>query len=210
MITVYSLSAFRPELKGVIRDIRVVWTLEELGVPYTRKVMDPMKGEHKTDAYKKINPFGKVPVIDDDGFTLFESAAICTYLGDKYSMLVPNRTSKERVIFDQWLACAISTIEPMAMRVFGFDMFTEKNAVTEKLRAEALASLNGLLGVLDHELTLRPYLAGETFSVVDLILSSVCRAVSHTEVTAKHQALDRYLNRNFERSAFEKALENNG
>ncbi len=78
MITVYSLSAFKSELKGVIRDIRVVWTLEELGMPYERKVMDPLQREHKAAEYRAIHPFGKVPAIRDGDFTLFESAAICS------------------------------------------------------------------------------------------------------------------------------------
>ena len=54
-----------------------------LGLDYEYKVLDVFEGEHKTDAYLALNPFGKLPVIDDDGFLLFESSAIVKYLSRK-------------------------------------------------------------------------------------------------------------------------------
>lgn len=59
---------------------RVLITILELGLPHELVLVDISKGEHKTDDYKKLQPFGKVPVLDDDGFVMFESRAICKYL----------------------------------------------------------------------------------------------------------------------------------
>lgn len=206
MIKLYSLSAFRPELKGLIRDIRAAWTLEELGIPFERKVMDPKVREHRQAPYLGINPFGKVPAIEDGDFKLYESFAVCTYLADKVGKLIPKEGTKERALYNQWCSFAVSTLEPIAARVVNFDFFTAKDATTEKLRAESLEIVNGFFATLDKELGTRPYLLGESFSVADIILSSVARYVGHTEVTQKYSNLQKYLEKNYARPAFKKAL----
>jgi len=210
MITVYSLAAFRPEVKGIIRDIRTVWTLEELGLPYERKVMDAMQREHKQPDFLAINPFGKVPAIKDGDFTLFESAAICAYLGDKTQKLIPKPATRERALYDQWVSFTTSTLEPNAFRVFGCDFFQEKSEAVAKLRAEACATIDGMFGVLDTRLANMPYLLGEHFTLADVLLSSVVRSVEHTELAAKHASFKAYLDRNYARPAFLRAYENNG
>ena len=210
MITVYSLSAFRPNLVGLIRDVRVTWALEELGIAYQRKVMDPLKKEHKTPEYLAIHPFGKVPAIQDGDFMLFESSAICSYLGDKASKLLPSPATRARALYDQWMSYSISTLEPQCGKVFGYDFFTDKDATTDRLRAEALALVTGQFQVLDGVITKNGYLLGDGFSLADLTLSSVIRFVMHTEVTVNYPALQAYLTRNFERPAFLRAIKNNG
>lgn len=210
MITIYALSAFKPELKGLVRDIRPVWTLEELGLPYERIVMDPMKGEHKTEAYKKLNPFGKVPTMVDGDFVLFESTAICSYLGDKICKLIPTPLTKERAIYDQWVSFSISTFEPQVFRVFGFDFFSEMDAAKKIQREEALGTVSGYMGVVDQLLAKQPYLLGPAFSIADILFSSACRAVGHTDVTDKHPFLKEYLRKNAARRGALVALEKNG
>jgi glutathione S-transferase len=59
---------------------RVLVTILEKELPYELILVDISKGEHKSEEYKKLQPFGKVPVLDDDGFLMFESRAICRYL----------------------------------------------------------------------------------------------------------------------------------
>ena len=59
---------------------RVLVTILEKNLPYEHILIDIAKGDQKTEAYKKLQPFGKVPVLDDDGFIIFESRAICKYL----------------------------------------------------------------------------------------------------------------------------------
>ena len=211
MITIYGLNAFMPQLKGIIRDIRPVWTLEELGLPYQRNVMSAQNGEHKTPAYLAIHPFGKVPAMTDGDFALFESAAICTYLGDKQNKLIPAAGTLDRAVYDQWVLFAASTLDPVAARVLGIDFFIEKkDATLIQYRNDALESLTGMIAALDKELGKRPYILGEAFSIADILLSSSLRIVNHTEVTAKFPNVQAYLNKNFARPAFVKALENNG
>lgn len=206
MITVYALSAFTPALKGVIRDLRAVWALEELGLPYERVVMDPTKKEHKQPGYLAIHPFGKVPALKDGDFCLFESAAICNYLGDKCGKLVPKPATRERALYDQWVCFSISTFEPVVSRIFGLDFFAEMDATKEVIRKESMQAVESFMQIIDGELAHRPYLAGQEFSMADVIFSSICRSVGHTEMASKHPNLEKYLAKNFSRPAFQRSL----
>ncbi len=122
-ITIYGLAAFKPQLKGVIRDARCQWVLEELGVPYKHVVMDPTKAENKTPEYLAIHPMGKVPAMVDGTMTLIESAAICEYLAEKYSRLIPNSKDPEYFLHKQWMYYARTTVEPQSTRIFSCDFF---------------------------------------------------------------------------------------
>lgn len=206
MIKVYGLGPFMPSLKGVVRDVRAIWALEELGLPYEHKIMDAMAREHKRPDYLAINPFGKVPAIQDGDFTLFESGAICGYLVDKTGKLGPKAGTKERALFDQWNLFTLATLEPHCARVFGIDFFQkEKDPVSDKIRSDALGFVDGMYTALNKELEGRPYLLGQDFTMPDLILSCTARFVAHTELQAKHPKLDAYLKKNYERPAFKKA-----
>lgn len=69
------------KLYGSAMSTSRVWvTILEKGLPYEHVLIDISRGDHKSEAYKQLQPFGKVPVLDDDGFIMFESRAICRYL----------------------------------------------------------------------------------------------------------------------------------
>ena len=76
-----------PRAQGFVRDLWVRWTLEELEIPYTVRLID--HEEKQTEAYKKLQPFGQVPVLNDGPITLFESGAIILYLAEKSRRLLP-------------------------------------------------------------------------------------------------------------------------
>ncbi len=80
-------------VKGSTCTQRVLTALHEKNVPFELVVIDFAKAEHKSEKYMKLQPFGKIPVLDDDGFILFESRAIAKYIAKKYagqgSPLVP-------------------------------------------------------------------------------------------------------------------------
>src|SRR5215469_10154187 len=101
MITVYGAYNAPPPVKNVVRDLRVVWALEELGMPYTFHWMDATKQEHKLEPNRAINPFGKIPSFSDGDQKLFETGAILYYLYDKAGKLPA--TPEKRALLLQWM-----------------------------------------------------------------------------------------------------------
>ena len=92
--------------------------LEELSIPYEVIVVDIFRNEHKTRAYKTKQPFGLVPYIDDDGFVLYESRAICRYLALKYGgigKLIPDPADLQKTArFEQGASIELSNFDPYA------------------------------------------------------------------------------------------------
>jgi hypothetical protein len=89
MITLYGFGNIFPEGRGETKDLRAQWALEETGLPYRVHALDHAGGEIHGDAYSRISPFHQVPVIDDDGFVVAESAAVVLYLAEKAGKLIP-------------------------------------------------------------------------------------------------------------------------
>ena len=67
MITLYVFGRVNAKVVGLTRDLRVLWALEELGLPYQVRGLDHFAGEHKTEEYRRLSPFGQIPALDDDG-----------------------------------------------------------------------------------------------------------------------------------------------
>jgi glutathione S-transferase len=114
MITV---SAFRwvPEFaQGQVRDLRVRWALEEIGLPYQTRLLG--QGDNNTAEYLALQPFGQVPIYEEDGHALFESGAIVLHIGAKSTILLPADV-KARARATQWLIAALNSVEPFIMNV---------------------------------------------------------------------------------------------
>src|SRR5262245_6206158 len=111
MITLYG--------SGVSRWVRPYWLLQELDVPFEPKLVSVRKGEHRSPEFLAVNPFGKLPALVDGDLTLIESAAICTYLGDKYAekALIPKTGTRARALHDQWVSFAITELEQPLWRI---------------------------------------------------------------------------------------------
>lgn len=204
-ITIYGLTPYRKEVRGLVRDLRCIWALEEIGAPYQHKVMDPLKREHKSPEYLRLNPFGKVPTMTDGDLVLFESSAICTYLAEKHNKLIPAFGTPQRAKYNQWMAFCISTLEPWVSRVIGFDFFTDTpNETTAALRKTAFENVESFLAVVDKELSNRDYFLVD-FSVVDIVFGSAMIYLAHTDIRQKFPAIDAYLKRLYSRPAFLRA-----
>ena len=98
---------------------RVRTVLEELALPYELVVVDFAKGEHKAPAFTAVQPFGQVPYLDDDGFTLFESRAIARYLALKYGgvakKLIPDPGDvRATAVFEQGASVELSNFDTFA------------------------------------------------------------------------------------------------
>ena len=89
MITRYGFGRVHRQAIGETRDLRAQWALEETGLPYRVHALDHTDGELDGPAYSRISCFRLVPVIDDDGFIVAESAAVLLYLAEKAGKLIP-------------------------------------------------------------------------------------------------------------------------
>lgn len=210
MIKVYGAKAFRPELKGKIRDIRVTWLLEELGVPYERTVLDPVTGENRTPEYLALNPTGKVPTLVDGETVLFESGAICEYLAEKYGQLIPERNSRAYYEARQWNYWFLTNLEPQCLRIFSSDYFIEPGQTAAEIKKMALETLPRLLGVLEDRLTRHEFMLQSGFSVTDILAVTSLMGIFHCEILKGYPHIRTYLDRCQSRPAYLKAFTQNG
>lgn len=210
MIQVYGAKAFKEVLKGAIRDLRPVWTLEELGVPYERIVLDPMKGENKTEAYLKINPTGKVPTMVDGEVVLFESAAISEYLAEKFQRLFPQIGTPAYYQARQWNYWVVSNLEPLCGRVFGADFFLDPGPTTDEIRSMALETLPRFLAPLNERLGKQKFILSDEFSVTDVLAVTTLNGIKHTSIMNDFPNIARYFGECQKRPAFQKAVATNG
>lgn len=145
---------------------KVSIALEEMGLPYDWKLIDFATNEQKADWYTAINPNGRIPALDDDGFTLFESGAILMYLAEKTGQFLPaDVPGRSRVV--QWLMFQMSAVGPMMgqANVF-FRYFPEKiQPAIDRYQRE----VTRLFGVMDKQLASHEYIAGD-YSIADMAL----------------------------------------
>jgi glutathione S-transferase len=145
---------------------KVLMTLAETKTPFELAVIDFSVGEHKKPAHMSRQPFGQIPAINDDGFALYESRAICRYINEKVGgNLIPGDL-KSRALMEQWISVETSNFTPHAMKFIYHDVFkrTQEPAVLEA----AAKGLETALGILDAALAKTPFLAGAEFSLGDV------------------------------------------
>jgi glutathione S-transferase len=161
---------------------KVLATLAEKGIEAAFVKVDLFLGEHKAAAHMARQPFGVVPVLDDDGFVLYESRAILRYLEARFPepALVP-RAAREVARMDQWLSVDQSYVAPHT-RALAIERIVKKR---EGLAADAPAeraaegALGAALAVYDEALRGGPtYLVGETFTLADLSLAPYVASLS--------------------------------
>ena len=198
-----TISAFRwvPDFaQGQVRDLRARWALEEAGLPYRTRLLD--NGEQDTPEYRALQPFGQVPILQEDEVTIFESGAIVLHVGERSETLLPkDPAARARAV--QWLIAALNSIEPSVMNYAVLDFFFADQEWA-KLRAPGARAfaLHRLKGLADH-LGDKPYLDGERFTAGDLMMATVLRI---EESLLEDARLKAYLARCTARPAFQKAL----
>jgi glutathione S-transferase len=200
------VSAFRwvpPFARGLVRDLRVRWALEEAGLPYESRLLGP--DEKKSKEYRAMQPFGQVPTYEGDGMVLFESGAILLHIAEKSPVLMPaDATARARV--RTWMFAAMSSVEPHVQNLTAIDLFFRNEEWAKLRRPGAEKMCEGRLGGLAAALSGRDYLV-DTFSVADLLMSTVLRILRHTRLVADHPVLGPYVARCEARPAFRRALE---
>ena len=204
MITLYGM--------GSPNVVKVYIGLEELALPYTVEPVDVFTGKQFDEAFLKLNPNAKVPVIvDSDGpggkpYTLFESGAILLYLAEKTGKLLPkDMAAKYDAI--QWLMTQMSTVGPMFGQYVHFMRFAP--AGNDYSKSRYLTQVHRVNEVIEHRLGSAPYLAGADYSIADIATFPWLRnipALIGADAMAKLPNVARWVKAIDERPAVKKAL----
>lgn len=139
--------------------------LEELGLDYAVEPIDIGKGDQHTQAFRALNPNGKIPALVDDDLTLFESGAILVHLAEKHGAFLPEG-GRERADTLSWTFWQVGGLGPMIGQWGHFSRLEDKHAYAiERYLAESIR----LLEVMECRLAQGPYLAGEPYTIADMM-----------------------------------------
>jgi glutathione S-transferase len=201
MITISAFQWVPPFAQGQVRDLRVRWALEEAGLPYGTRLLG--QGDQDKPEYRALQPFGQVPIFEEDGRVLFESGAIILHIGERSEALLP-KDADARARATQWLIAALNSIEPHIMNVAVLELFYADQEWAKLRRAGARDFALHRLDSLAKALGDKPYLDGERFTAGDLMMTTVLRIIPALVVDAR---LTAYVGRCTARPAFRRALD---
>jgi glutathione S-transferase len=202
MLKLYGFARVNKGARGNTRDLRVLWMLEEIGLPYEIVGMDHPNHDLDSPAYRALNPFGQIPMIDDDGVVVSESGAILLYLARKSGKLMPHDLAGEAQVL-RWSFAALSTIELPVLSLWFVNLTGGKDSKpSEALRGWADMRLKQL----DGWLTNRQFVAIEEFTVADILMTHVLDAGTSPEMLKPYSNLLAYRARCTERPAWQKAV----
>lgn len=192
-----------PLAVGFVKDMRVRWALEEIGQHYREHLVDGAGGGKSADHYAD-QPFGQVPVYKDGSLTLFESGAILVHIGEKDERLLP-RDNEGRARAIGWSLAALNSIEPFMQTLFLMGFVAEgkdwQSEAKDAVRPFAEMRLEQLSRALGNDEWLE-----DRFTIGDLLMIDVLRAVPEDELVAAHPNLAAYVERGTSRPAFKAAM----
>lgn len=204
MLKVYGFSRVNKFARGNTRDLRVLWALEEMGLPHEIVGMDHPNHDLDSDAFRAKNPFGQIPVIDDDGVVVTESGAILLYLARKSGKLMPPDLAGEAQVL-RWSIAALNTIEVPVLTLWFVDLNGGKGTKPH----DALHQWSDMrLKQLDGWLANRTFIATDDFTVADILMTHVLSAASTDQgVLEPYQHVRAYQTRCTERPAWKRTLD---
>lgn len=169
------------------RTTRVVWTAEEIGQPYRRErvafaasLPDPLAADAPLNtasaAFRRINPMGQMPAMEDDGFCLSESVAICLYMARKAGAPIGPADLAEEGSILQWAFLAASVIEAPAIEILYTGMQGKADTADgQAVIAAAVARLQRPLQRIEDHLAGTDWLVGGRFTVADIVMEETLR-----------------------------------
>lgn len=186
--------------------------LEEIGEPFELVLVDRTKGAHKSPEYLKLNPNGLIPVLQDGDLVLYEAAAICLHLADRFpqARMAPAPGTVERAHFYKWLMWLTNTLQAALILYFYPERWSDDEAGARAVKAHAEAKIGGMLDQLDAELGRHggPWFMGEHYTALDPFALMLCRWTRGFERPARSLTqLGPYLQRLLKRPAINRAFE---
>jgi glutathione S-transferase len=189
--------------KGLARDMRVRWALEEVGQPYDVRLLS--FSEMKESAHRKLHPFGQIPTYEEGDLILFESGAIVFHIAERYAGLLPDDTNaRARAI--AWMFAALNTVEPPIVdRSMATILERDKPWYEERL-AFLEDRVRVRLGELSSRLGRADWL-DDAFSAGDLLMVTVLRRLNGSGLLEKYPKLSAYVARGEARPAYKRAFD---
>ena len=188
--------------RGMARDMRVRWALEEAGRRYEVKLLS--FEEMKQPAYLASQPFGQIPAYEEDGLTLFESGAIILHIGDRHGGLWPS-DPHGRARATAWMFAALNTVEPPILER-EMPKYLERDESWYEARMPLLdRRVKQRLSELSNWLGDREWLEGD-FSAGDLLMVTVLRRLTGSGLLELYPNLPPYIARAEARPAYQRAF----
>lgn len=189
--------------RGLARDMRVRWALEEVGQPYDVRLVS--FDEMKAPAHRALHPFGQIPTYEDGALALFESGAIVFHLAERHAGLLPDDAdARARAI--SWMFAALNTAEPPIVELSMALLFEREKTWYEERRALLEHRVRGRLNDLSHRLGDADWLDG-AFSAGDLLMVSVLLRLGSTGIVDDYANLAAYVARGQARPAYQRAFD---
>ncbi len=167
------LKIYGSDLSSPANKVRFLANL--MGLKYEYVKVDLRSGEQQKPEFIKVNPIGKVPAIDDDGFCVFESNAILRYLADKHNSPLYPKGLKERAIVDEWMDFGSMHVGLALSKVTYNKLFAPMRGVPvdENSMKEGFTFLDRFLPLVDQRLGEQKFLAGSQITLADINMLAV-------------------------------------
>ena len=203
MLKIYGFARVNRVARGNTRDLRVLWAVEEMELPYDIVGLDHPNHDLDSPSYRALNPFGQIPVIDDDGVVVTESGAILLYLARKHGKLLPRDLAGEAQVL-RWSVAALNTIELPVLSLWFVNVSGGKGTKS----SEALHGWADMrLKQLDGWLTDREFIATDDFTVADILMTHVLGGGTDQELLKPYANILAYRARCAERPAWKKTID---
>jgi glutathione S-transferase len=187
---------------------RTLWMVEELGCPYELKRVEFGPEGTESDWFRKINPNGAMPVIDDNGLKIFESLAINLYLAKRFGGPLAGKDASEEAQLTMWTIWGAEEVEPAAVQVMSHTIYLDPAERKAKLRDEGVEKLQKPFKVLSEVLAKgKGHIVGGRTTVADINLMGILYQLrGHTEAIAKFPKVDAWYKSMTARPAFKKVM----
>jgi glutathione S-transferase len=189
--------------RGLTRDMRVRWALEEVGQPYDVRLLS--FSEMKEPAHRSLHPFGQIPTYEEGDLALFDSGAIVFHIAERRAGLLPGDVNaRARAI--KWMFAAISTMEPVIVDREVVKLLERDKSWYEQRLHIVEDRIRGRLSELSNRLGDADWLDG-SFSAGDLLMVSVLLRLSGSGILDEYPNLAAYVARGEARPAYKRAFD---
>lgn len=203
MLKLYGFAKVNAFARGHTRDLRVLWALEELQLPFEIVGMDHPAQDLSRDAYRELSPFEQIPAIDDDGLVLSESAAIVLHLARKSGRLIAADRDGEAQV-TRWCFAAMNSVEPPILALLVLDWTADGSC--GKHREFLVGWVNRVLRNLERWLADREFVATAEFTVADILMAHVLTGIKDEALIANYPGVVAYRDRCFARPAWQRTI----